>query len=241
MRWLVDSSRLRWKNTFAWWLTGSNDGFEAKTANLRMHLTFANGQQVIVGTTGLFGIHKPTVSWEPTYYRGGVMHGYSGSLGLAVGVGTKFYNGLDNDLLNWGASSSSLVDGTFAMVQLLTQDTAPQSFSDWRLDNGIPYNNSQIYGNLGQAFNTDADGPSTPFGGYITDNFKQYFVYRPDLTSGSIWVTLGIANWHCHGKIKADTSTPEGWSWVDTPIFYHSQSITPSTELPEWRNRKTNF
>jgi hypothetical protein len=76
----------------------------------------------------------------------------------------------------------------------------------------------------------------------MRDEFKQYFMFRPtdDLGNplpGSIWVTLGKANWDWLGAIF---DTPSGWDWGSRE-FYHSQSVQPSTEFPEWTQIKVNF
>ena len=240
----VDQYWLHQEKTRAWWLTGGYP-YKTKPISLGMHVTFNNGQEAGLNVKGLLAMHKPTVSWDQSDFIAGTMHGNK-SLGLLkVGVGASFYNGSHGEDLRWGAISRAMSphQGTFAMIQLLTQDTFPESFSDWRLDNAVPYHVSQGYspstGGSLIAFNTDGDGPYTPIGGYITDNFKQYFVYRSD-TAGSIWVTLGTADWRCHGRIADDANAPGGWKWSDTPEFYHSQSIEPSSDLPEWRYRKTN-
>jgi hypothetical protein len=164
-----------------------------------------------------------------------------------VGIG-DFWNQPNQDVetygFGFGANSSSLVSGQFGMTQLIIRNSSIanglDSWSDWRLDNTLPYSSiGYQQGNKPPyiAHYSDSDNPSLFIS--TTDTFKQYFMYNPK-TSGSIWVTLGIADWNWHGAVHLDVTAPNGWSWSDRPQFYHSQSITPSTQLPEWTNRKFN-
>jgi hypothetical protein len=259
----IDSSRLLNENIFAWWQTGSIADYEPETSSIAMGLTFKNGQYVIVSAKGLIGMHQPTVTWDPTYYRAGVVSGYKNSFGyLSVGIG-QYYSNPVNGALRWAAkseileSAKSSIDGTFSMIQLIQRSCDFESWTDWRLDNAAPYNATGTYNNpagnpIGSFYSaglTDSDAPAESTwsantgtfcfaSAYMTDHFQQFFVFKPD-SSGSIWVTLGEANWNWHGAIVSDSSQ-QGWEWSGTPVFYHSQNIVPSTRLPEWINRKNN-
>jgi hypothetical protein len=217
-----------------------------------MLLTFSNGQTASVAKKGLIGMHKPTVAWDAAAYQAGIVHGRKTSLtwegvftanALQVRVGS-FADESDRIVLQ--ATSSSLQQGHFAITQLLVRDSLSESFSEWHLDNSFPYTDyPDSYHSLtphspGTAYCLFSDGPSCPIGGYMLDQFKQYFMYRSDAV-GSIWVTLGIANWDWRGEITYSTNSPEGWEWVSPPYCNHSQSIQPSIEMPQWTKRKLNF
>jgi hypothetical protein len=248
----VDAQRLQQEQTFAWWLTGSETAYQTNNVSVAMLLTFSNGQSVSVARKGLIGMHKPTVSWDASAYQAGIVHGRETSFtwegvftanSLQVRVGSFTY---ESDRIELQATSSSLKQGQFALTQLLVRDSILESFTDWRLDNSFPYTDSPdsyhalTANSSGTAYCPFSDGPSCPIGGYMLDHFRQYFMYRPD-AAGSIWVTLGIANWEWRGEITYSTNSPEGWEWVSTPYCNHSQSIQPSIEIPQWTKRKLNF
>ena len=255
----VDAARLKLENTFVWWQTGSTTGFETEKIGVGMGLTFANGQYVVVTAKGQIGMHQPTVSFDADSYQAGVVHGrmlgiYPANV-LQCRVGS--YDD-ESDRIALSARSSSLRQGRFAVTQLIIRDsTVPtDTFTDWRLDNSFPYTDdpdwyhSLTTTNQGTAYLQFSDGPSCIVGGYTWDKFDQYFMYRPTTTgtsgqpgtflSGSIWVTLGKANWEWKGKIKYFYLT-DSWGWDSAPYCIHSQSIQPSTQIPEWENTKLNF
>jgi hypothetical protein len=262
----VDSSRLNLEHTFAWWQSGSTSDYEADEIHFSMGLTFANDQYVAVATKGMIGMHQPKVRWEPADYNQGVVYGYKDGFGvLSVGIG-MFYSSNEAEReagrCAWGASSDILKSAnaitypTFSMIQLIKRASKAETWTDWHLDNAVPYNAQSPYnypigtppGSSYKAAITDSDAPNNyiapgvgiPFAStYMTDQFEQYFVFRPS-TTGSIWVTLGKAQWNWHGAIESDSS-PQGWRWIDSPVFYHSQTITPSTQIPEWINVKHNL
>ena len=252
------------KETRAWWTDGSTTNFQPTMNRVALNLQFSNGQQVAIVSSGLIGIHKPTVAWGAGLYKPGVPHGHRSSLGvLSVGIG-EFYGDPKNGRLNWDATSRLLGEakwikgGIFATVQLLKRDTScPQeTWTDWRLDNALPYNITSYYdhpedeGAFFRAEVTDSDAPTDymsfwiswgiPFRpAYMTDQFQQFFMYRPE-TANSIWVTLGESEWNWHGRVVSSDSEA-GWEWFDDPFCYHSQTIVPSTRFPEWQLRKTNI
>lgn len=236
----IDSAKLQHETTCAWWLTGSSTGFEAKPNLVAMHLTFSNGKQVSITAQGVLGMHRPTAVWLQNLYQSGVVYGrnYLGALQVQIGEFGMQANGA----LFLNVDSISLRPGRFGCTQLLVRDSLVLSFSDWRLDNSLPYDymtytydpSLNVYS--GRYFFTDA--PATAGGGYMWDIFKQYFQYRPD-TPGSIWVTVGVSQWSWKGHI-IHAGTPEGYEWVDK-FFTHSQRIDPSTELPVWSLRVLNY
>lgn len=245
----VDQYWLGQEQTRAWWLTG-NTNYETKPISLGMHLSFTNGQQVIVTAKGLLGMHQPSITWDAASYQPGVVHGrisvYSISnfvdySALQVRVGA--YDSEDERLIV-GVKSDSLFPGQLGCTQLLIRDSLFESFSNWRLDNSFPYSSIGYLfppnGSYGKAAYTFGDGPTCPVGGYMHDQFKQYFQFRPD-TAGSIWVTLGTAEWEWRGEITHSTNAPSGWEWVTSPYCTHSQAIQPSSSHPEWLQRKINF
>jgi len=236
----VDPEWLHREQTRAWWLTGGLE-YETKPITVGLHIKFENGQEVGFNLKGLLDMHQPSVEWVPEMYEPGVPHGRKYATLLQVKVGD--FNSED-DRLQLGADSKSLFRGSFGCTQLIIRDSAPESWSDWRLDNTFPYISSTYNFGLNEKYGVATfvfgDGPDIPWGGYVADLFEQYFQFRPD-TPGSIWVTLGKANWDWRARIVDSTTNPEGWDWASPPSFYHSQSIAPSAELPEWRERKLNL
>jgi len=233
----VDSSRLQQEHTFAWWLTGSETSYGRKEIYVAMLLTFSNGQGVSIARKGLIGMHKPTVAWDAVQYQPGVPQGSNPQPGFLTVSCMGF---------EFSANSTSIGhDGSFGMTQLLTRQSSMESWADWRLDAELPYDTPSGYGGLHPPYVASyhsGDNPSVPDSllnghAYCTDAFKQYFMYRRS-TPGSIWVTLGVSTWNWHGNVQYDPTPPDFWSWVDTPSFQSSQAIQPSSELPQWTNRK---
>jgi hypothetical protein len=251
----IDDERLRQEQTFAWWLSGSTNGFEEKSVKVAIGLTFNNGQYVVVTGNGLIGMHRPTATWDAANYKPGVVQGHfwEGGYTVQVGVG-DFWNapeqsaefGLGISAISW----SVVPDGQFGVVQMITRDSTTESWTDWRLDNVLPYK-AQSYGFPHAPYRSGLDMFDTPnvpgnfpsiLSVHCTDHFIQYFMFRPKPAgSGSIWVTLGTATWNWHGSAHFDPTLEEHWSWTDAPQFFHSQSIQPSTSPPEWMYRKTNI
>jgi hypothetical protein len=149
--------------------------------------------------------------------------------------------------------STSLVNGRFAITQLVkrSSSTLLGNWSDWELDDSMPYNNNlpseQLYDfsknpNLGYATDHFFDQPSVTgfLQSYSVDQFEQFFMFRPTDASGnplagSIWTTLGTDTWNWSGSIGPTSITDYDWVWVGTPSFYCSQSITPSHQHPEFQ------
>ena len=240
----VDTARLQQVNTFAWWQTGSTTDYESKTINLGMYLTFANGQQVVITSKGLLGMHQPTVSWNANGYGAGIVAGEKVS---GYGAAGLYKVGLLDDEGGMGigmsADSQSLVPGRFGIIQLIKRNCSVPlgSWSDWELDGSMPYDNGNHHANVpynssGSAKASLDDAPSvTGIGGaWSQDQFKDYFMFRAN-TSGSIWATLGTTDWNWFGSIVWCTSCQDGWVWTETPQFYCSQSIAPSNQHPEFQ------
>jgi hypothetical protein len=210
-----------------------------------MGLTFDNGQYAVVTTRGLLGMHRPTVAWDPDAYTAGIVHGYETTWVVHVGVGDWFDVGPTNSLA-LRFTSTSLTPGKLGITQLIIRDSSVESWEDWRLDNSIPYQAPDDYSlrpdGTYRAAHFFTDMPSMFYYAavYCYDQFEQYFMFRPN-APGSIWVTLGTANWSWSGNVDYCETCPGYWEFAAPPYFYHSQGIQPSTAHPEWRLRKTNL
>ncbi len=79
------------------------------------------------------------------------------------------------------------------------------------------------------------DSPGSPTSGFTyvgrTDNFKAYFMYRPD-GAGSIWVTVGVLEWNWYGSISRPT-TFNSWT-LETAGYTPNPVGHEASELPEW-------
>ena len=245
----VDTSRLKLENTFAWWQTGSTTGFQQESIRVGMGLTFYNGQYVVVTAKGLIGMHQPTVKWNAYGYQPGIVAG-SPDVVLGVTVPYTYDVGLLNQFVKVIGDSESLVGGRFAITQLIKRSASTTfgSWSDWRLDDSMPYNNEndqttaqQTYAPIagspfGHARDKFSDGPfvvgETPV--YSLDQFEQYFMYR-SASAGSIWACLGKATWGWSGFVDGAVDE-NGQLIVSNQSFFHSQAITPWYHHPEFQN-----
>ncbi len=249
----VSDSWLRKEHTRAWWLTGGSP-FENKQMKVGLHVLFTNGQQATIAARGLLGMHRPTITWDANSYQAGVVVGRiaqiqwvheDGSTGSIAALQVKLGQfGTENDRLQVAVESASLFPGRIGCTQLILRDSLPEAFSDWRLDNTFPYTWNR-YGPptsegtyYGAYVLGDGPGPCA-FGGYMWDRFKQFFQFRSD-KPGSIWVTLGTAEWEWRGDIMYSSTKPEGWEWISDPYCIHSQFLAADPKHPEWFSRKSN-
>ena len=176
----IESSRLKWINTFAWWQTGSTSGYESENIDLQINLVFANGQTISLTRDGLIGMYQPTTSWKSSGYAAGVPGGEIIDGLVDVGL---FDNAPASPIVIT-ADSYSIFPGTFGITQLVKRDSTTATWADWELDGYMPYDNGDhsafnpYVSNIAEA--RLIDQPSVPAVGevYCNDQFQDYLMFR---------------------------------------------------------------
>jgi hypothetical protein len=241
---------LKSPSTSAWWIDGAYTS-PTNRAALGEGITFHNGQYLSIATHGQFTMHKPTVAWDALSYVPGVVQGHTSYEWLSVGIG-DFWNAPNQiTFYQMAALCTTRFQGQFGLTQLIIGQSDLESWSSWRLDNTAPYSyetNNLPFHDRWLISYVFSDNPSCfcVRGAFCADEFKQYFVFTPG-TPNSIWISLGLAYWGWNGTVVYDPTTPFNvtkgwnWNWVGSPLFWSSQSITPSTEQPFWESTKVNY
>jgi hypothetical protein len=195
-------------------------------------LRFSNGQKASVAAAGSFTIYRPQMTlftnhppFIPMLTNGWV------ELGLDdyMPAGSTNFVGLMN--FNATIESKTNFPGKVNWTQLNNRDVyliPIQSTSGYELDNDRFFGGDVTVNPTNIIDFIDNPGISSAAGPYIniTDQFKTYLVFKPDVAGDSIWVTLGIVTW--------GWSETEWWGTTMTSSHADPPTHTDSDDFPIW-------
>ena len=216
------------------------DQLQGGTAKDDLSLYYQNGQTVSLGQAGMFNMYKPTAAFS-----------VNGSTPAAVDVdGSTLMVGLSNGkgAMRFGVNVTSVFPGQIEVTQLINSwwsailNNPPISVGggtsgDCYLDNSETYPNTLVslylagtsYVGNSALFDQPGIGLYSFQSASRNDSFKTYFRFCP-VGSGSIFVTLGRANWNWYGN-ATETSA---YTWTLTSGGITGPAYSPTTEFPYW-------
>ena len=225
------------ENTHAWWVSGGNvfPGVEVPSAHWNGSV-FANGQNAVVTSKGLFNMHRPSlVNWTqdcgPT-----IVTNYTIDLGLreVIRVGTPD----GTNAMAFHTKVSSAYEGVAGFTQVYDDESYPNNNGSNVLDVAEMYPHEgpiTVHTNTG-ALNTILFDDSPYEGSYLGGSsvslvlqFKDYARFMPSGGGPNIYVTLGKVIWNVNA-----TATYTNGAWVLNPGNQVVPSWDSSQEFPYW-------